>query len=380
MSRVGAVAIVPVALLAAAAAPAGWVERAGQGPGVVYDSKAAPMTSVIVFPPNAVPGFGAETLRKLIGRIPVCPVAGRIDAPAGEGSLRLIAGAADRRCIVQARQLTGGEWRVVLGMASGRGAMAESALLSAVGQFAGTSAARRPSTTLPAPVGTQAPGIAASVPAGGRLPQPVGAVIRGASSFVGYPPMMTFTNTPWFLFPGGIATDCTQVAPGAPPTLAMLRARKDCTGGRWRRAGGKIALQVEDGDPWITDMVHELAPVPRGTRLDFRGQTKSGAGFDNAMGGGSTSTTSYGGFTLTADGRIETSMSSSVNFSSSSAVAYAGGRKQGVRGRYEIDGYVLRVALDGGPVTDRYVLFDKGGKPTYGHVYFEGRQYWLPRR
>lgn len=374
LSRV--VAVVPIALLAVAAAPAGWVSRPHNGSAMVYDSQVSPMTSMMVFPAAPLPNLGPDLLRQMLGKLPICPPGVRVEE-AGEGGLRLIAAAADRRCIVQARQLPGGEWRIALGMATGRTAMAEPALLAAVAQFADVLAPAAEQTPRAAPGKPEPRAAAMAPPGGGQLPRPVGAVIRGESGFIGYPPMVTFTNTPWFLFAGGVATDCTSIG-STVPTLATLRTRKDCKGARWRRAGGKVELQIDDGGEWIGDMVHELAPVPRGTRLDFRGQTKSGAGFEGA--GGSTSSTSYGGFVLTRDGRIETSMTSSVNFSSSAAVAYAGGPQRGVRGRYEIDGYILRITPDGGAPSERYVLFDKGDKPTYGYVYFEGRQYWLPRR
>lgn len=370
------VVVGPLALAAVAASPAGWVSRPHNGSALVYDSQVSPMTTMMVFPAAPVPNLGPDLLRQMLGKLPNCPPGVRVEQAAGEGGLRLVAAAADRRCIVQARQLPGGEWRIALGMATGRTAMGEPALLNAVAQFVGAAAPAggQSSRAAAVPQGSRA----TLTPSGaGQMPRPVGAVIRGESGFIGYPPMVSFTNTPWFLFPGGVATDCTDVG-STVPTLAALRARKDCKGARWRRAGGKVELQVDDDGKWVSDIVHELPPVPRGTRLDFRGQTKSGAGFDVA--GSSSSSVSYGGFVLTPDGRIETSMSTSVNFSSSAAVAYAGGPKRGVRGRYEIDGYILRITPDGGAPTERYVLFDKGDKPTYGHVYFEGRQYWLPRR
>lgn len=370
-----AAAILPVALFTMAATPAGWTPRPGKpGPAQAYDSQVSPLTSMLVFPAYPAASFGPAMLRQTLAKMPFCPLAGAFEQPDGDGSLRLVASAADRRCIAQARRLPGGDWRIAFGVATGRTAMPELALRNAVVAFVGVDA---PAST---PKSAARPTVA-EAPAVGTTPRPVGAVMRGENGFTGFPPMVTFTVTPWFLFPGGVATDCARVDPAALQlTLAALRARKDCTGARWRRAGGKIELQIDDDDEWSSDMVSELPPVPAGTRLDFRGQTMSGSGVDNPYGAGSTSSTSYGGFVLTADGRVETSLSTSVNFSSSNAVAYAGGPKRGIRGRYAIDGYILRIALDDGPTIERYVLFDKGGKPTYGHVYFEGRHYWLRGR
>lgn len=224
-------------------------------------------------------------------------------------------------------------------------------------------------------------GPASGQQAHGTVPIPVGAVQRLSMrmAMVNGLPMPNWTNKIWFLFPGGIATDCAQADPASLVfSLATLRARENCTGARWRRLGGHIELQLVDGDAWTHDRVFELPPAPKNFHLDFDGTTVGGSGSGSDIGGmGATHVLTGGEFHLTRAGRIEASLSSSVSFNSDAAFAAASRRTPGLRGQYVIDGYVLRVRTDDGTSVVRYVVFDKGKWDRYHYAYYEGTQYWI---
>ena len=88
---------------------------------------------------------------------------------------------------------------------------------------------------------------------------------------------LTFTVTPWLLYPGGVAAACPH---RDPLTLDLdpvaLDKLDDCEGGRWRRGAKGIELQDDDDDEWTSSMVWEQQPLAAGAALDFDGTVQGG--------------------------------------------------------------------------------------------------------
>lgn len=203
---------------------------------------------------------------------------------------------------------------------------------------------------------------------------PVGAATQSAGSFS--PMGSTLHVEAWYLYPGGIATNCsTHDAATLPISLPALRAMRDCTGARWRRVGGKVQLQESDRDAWSD--AQEQPAMPAGTRIQFLGETEGGAGTMPGGAGVSVNTVDSGHLILTADGHIRTALSSGTAIG---GAGIGGGGSHSVRldGTYVINGYVMTITMQGGQSFHRLVtVVHEAGKV---YVYFQDREYWPPGR
>ncbi len=364
-----AVALVGIWLGTVAAAPEGWVEQAGTNGATVYNSQTHPGTSVILLPARRAtlePKAFAQALVDGLAKGDLCPLGAQAAATPDGGAVAIAEGQ-DKHCVLRVVPAAGGTWRVGEAIAEGPGAMDIRSLATALLSFEGSRTAMK---ALPGPDTTRA--VAPTAARIGQVPQPIGALFHGHVVFEGMPLTPTWTFTPWFLFPGGVATDCVKVDPAAlTMTLAALRARKDCTGARWRRVGGKLELQEKDGEAWETKNLLEKAPKSRGFRTDFHGRRSGGAVYYNQFSGvKATIINNSGDFILTADGRISASVTDSFSIGDT-----GNSQSRVVEGRYVLNGYVLRITRDDGRVVQRYMVFNDEAKSDFRGAYYEDEVY-----
>jgi len=178
------------------------------------------------------------------------------------------------------------------------------------------------------------------------------------------------------LFPGGIATDCVKVDPAELTiTLAALRARKDCTGARWRRSGGNIELQETDHDAWDHDQMFEHAGKQKGFRADFEGKRSGGSSSQNPF-------SDVKVIIQLESGNLRLTRTGEIRATDETTISRGGiGResKSGVEGRYEFDGYILRISTSDGGTVRRYVVLDDNPQASWWAMYFNGRAYLKER-
>ncbi len=208
----------------------------------------------------------------------------------------------------------------------------------------------------------------------GTFVAPIGAATQSAGNFT--PMGSTIHVEAWYLYPNGIATDCSAHDPATLQiSLPALRAMRDCTGARWRRTGGKVQIQVSDREPW-NDALEQPAQRP-GTRIQYVGVTAGGRGTMPGGAGVSINTVDDGRLLLTDDGHIRTVLSSATAVG---GAGIGGGSSSSRRldGTYTIDGYVMTIAVPGGQTFRRLVtVVHEAGKV---YVYFQRREYWPPGR
>ena len=207
----------------------------------------------------------------------------------------------------------------------------------------------------------------------GQIVAPIGAATMSTGGFT--PMGSTLRVEAWYLYPNGIATNCSTHDPATLPiSLPALRAMRDCTGARWRRVGNKIQIQETDRDAW-SDALSQ-PPQPPGTHIQFLGETAGGAGTMPGTAGISVNTVDSGRLLLTADGRIRGVLSSGTAIG---GAGIGGGSSHSTRldGTYTIDGYVMTIHAGGQTYHRLVTVVHESGKV---YVYFQDREYWPPDR
>ena len=208
----------------------------------------------------------------------------------------------------------------------------------------------------------------------GNFVRPIGAATQSAGNFT--PMGSTIHVEAWYLYPNGIATDCSALDPATLTiSLPALRSMRDCTGARWRRVGGKVQIQVSDRDPW-NDALEQQAQRA-GTRLQFVGETAGGAGTMPGGAGVAVNSVMNGRLLLSADGRIQAVLSNAVAIGGA-GVGGGSSSSRRVDGTYTINGYVMTITAQNGQTYSRLVtVVHEAGKV---YVYFQGNEYWPPGR
>jgi hypothetical protein len=119
----------------------------------------------------------------------------------------------------------------------------------------------------------------------------------------------------------------------------------------WRRNGKKIELQTQKG--WSAlPFTKTYSALPNQFRLNGTYRSLSGSG--NVAIGGSSSVAVWRNYTFTSEGGVV--RSGSAGGSSENVAVSSIARNQ--RGRYEIDGLVLRIRYDDGSTEERIIVTD----------------------
>lgn len=232
------------------------------------------------------------------------------------------------------------------------------------------------SSTRTAP--SSAPSSATSAPAAGVAPRPAVAsatLLASIDSFgfatrpkMGIGGFIALDIYPIVLFKSG---EVLKDVPGLayPGGLAAHRAAHADEWTRWRRAGGK--LQLLDDGKWDDMEFQTYARLPADLRLNGRFRSLSGTG--NLAVGGSQSVTVVDEYRFTADGRVVRSgaVGSTAAAGDTSVVRRGGPRER--RGRYRMDGLLLRIDYEDGPGEARILIADP--KDPDGVIWLDGESY-----
>jgi hypothetical protein len=118
---------------------------------------------------------------------------------------------------------------------------------------------------------------------------------------------------------------------------------------RWRRGGGRVELQTSEGwKPLPFSQTYQS--LPKQFRLEGTYRSLSGTG--NVAIGGSSSVVAWRTYTFSADGRIV--RDGGAGASSGGTVTSSTAPNQ--RGRYQIDGLILRIRYDDGTTEERMLI------------------------
>jgi hypothetical protein len=239
-------------------------------------------------------------------------------------------------------------------------------------------------------------------PGRGVAPEQVAGVLHGMRQVYGIGGLQLQEST-YLLLRDGSAYEDLRCPPDQLDVLAS-RKREPLNWGRWRKSGDRYELQFPkaDGAPgaWSVPSLSSIVrPAARGERL--AGRYEKGSSFDIPGGAGSVM---FRGVTFTPEGRFETDFRSITGGTSgfgadrvttgvvadddgaSSSVSgpnFGGGsttrskRPKSARlGRYELDGYALRLQFDDGTV-ERLPFFFSG--PGREGIWFRDAVYSVPR-
>jgi hypothetical protein len=144
---------------------------------------------------------------------------------------------------------------------------------------------------------------------------------------------------------------------------------------RWQRSGGKVQLETSKG--WkALPFSATYQTLPSQFRLDGTYRSLSGGG-TVAIGGGA-SVAAWRNYTFFSDGRVmrDGGAGSSVSGSGSSVVTSSVAPNQ--RGRYQVDGLVLRINYDDGSTENRIIITNP--KDPKGAIWLDGKGYVKRKR
>lgn len=189
---------------------------------------------------------------------------------------------------------------------------------------------------------------------------------------VGYGGMVMVSACPIVLFRDGVALTDVE-ALGDPRGLEAHKAAKPKYWTRWRRSGGNVQLDKEDGwkDLGFTAVYSTL---PKNFTLDGRFRSMGGGG--TVAIGGSQAVAAWTDYVFFPDGRVERGGGAGASSSDSGVSVTTGSAAASRTGRYRLDGLVLVMDFDDGSGERRIIIADPkdGGKGTMwldgeGYVY-----------
>lgn len=146
--------------------------------------------------------------------------------------------------------------------------------------------------------------------------------------------------TPLYLFKGGAACRCSDLAPGDVDVQALRRSRPEDVG-TWRKSGGKYLVTYADGESDDLDpSIGPPAPVPNG-RLFGRFGSISGGG--NTALGGSSIVIASKDYDFRKDGTFY-----QESFGGGGNGVVTAGSKRGALGQWRLDGPTLTLTYPNG--------------------------------
>jgi hypothetical protein len=158
----------------------------------------------------------------------------------------------------------------------------------------------------------------------------------------------------YLYFKDGRVCDCFYKPPAYIDPVAES-AKNPGDWGRWTKTGNKINVRWNDGNTTdaSADPANLMVGGTKGLRLDGYYRNVSGGG-DTAFGGGN-SWLAQSSYTFYPDGTFENDSSSSFmvgpGIGADGANAMGGSEGAGARGRYEVDGYTVKLTYPDGRVS-----------------------------
>ncbi|MEL6782311.1 MAG: lipocalin family protein [Pseudomonadota bacterium] len=231
-----------------------------------------------------------------------------------------------------------------------------------------SSDAGSPSRPLAPPPPVAAPEPAAPPPVAGAIER----VLFDLSYSYGVGGAIYPKYSPMYLFKGGGACNCADIAPGDVDLTALRRTRPEDVG-RWRKAGGEYVVTYEDGDTDELDPdVGPPAPLPGG-RIVGRFSALSGGG--NTALGGNTIVVASEDYDFRADGTFY-----QEQFGGGFNDTVSAGSSRGTVGRWRIDGGTLTLSYPGGETVRTSIYWSSNGDMVRGipdAVWIGGKGYVL---
>lgn len=187
---------------------------------------------------------------------------------------------------------------------------------------------------------------------------------------MGYGGMVMVSACPVVLFRDGEALTDVE-ALGDPRGLAAHQVAKPKYWTRWRRSGGNVQLDKEDGwkDLGFTAVYSTL---PKNFTLDGRFRSMGGSG--TVAIGGSQAVAAWTDYVFFPDGRVERGGGAAASSSDSGVSVTTGSNATGRTGRYRLDGLMLVMDFDDGSSERRIIIADPkdGGRGT---MWLDGEGY-----
>lgn len=209
------------------------------------------------------------------------------------------------------------------------------------------------SSASPAPV-AKAPEPAAPPAASGDIERVLFALSYASGAGGGIYP----SYSPVYLFKGGAACDCAEIAPGDVDLASLGPTRPDDIG-RWRKAGDKYVVTYGDGDTDELDpKVGPPAPLPGG-RLAGRFSAIGGGG--NTALGGDVMAIATEDFDFRADGAFRQG-----RFGGGGNSAVTAGASRDSAGRWRVDGATLTLTYPGGETVRTSIYWSANGDTVNG--------------
>ncbi len=187
---------------------------------------------------------------------------------------------------------------------------------------------------------------------------------------MGYGGMVMVSACPVVLFRDGEAlTDVEGLS--YPPGLRAHKAAKPKSWTRWRRSGGNVQLDKQDGwnDLGFT-AVYSTLPA----RFTLDGHFRSMGGSGTAAIGGGQAVVAWTDYEFFPDGRVERGGGAGASSNDGGTSVTTGSTATGRSGRYRLDGLMLVMDFDDGSGERRIIIADPkdGGK---GSMWLDGEGY-----
>jgi hypothetical protein len=139
---------------------------------------------------------------------------------------------------------------------------------------------------------------------------------------------------------------------------------------QWQRSGGRVQLKTSKG--WkALPFPTTYQSLPSQFRLNGTYRSLSGTG--NVAVGGSASVAAWRAYTFSSDGRIMRGNGAGSSASSGGSSVVTSSVAPNQRGRYEIDGLVLRINYDDGSTENRIIITDP--KDPKSVIWLDGTSY-----
>jgi hypothetical protein len=135
---------------------------------------------------------------------------------------------------------------------------------------------------------------------------------------------------------------------------------------KWRRSGGRVELQTSEGwKPLPFGQTYQSLP----SQFRLNGTYRSLSGTGNVAIGGSSSVAAWRTYTFSSDGQVV--RDGGAGASSGSTVASS--RAPNQRGRYDVDGLILRIKYDDGTTEERILITNP--KDPKSAIWLDGNGY-----